>query len=58
MATIKRFEDLEVWQIARNLCRFVYRITSKGKFAKDFALKNQIRNSSDYRGKNLNNHNI
>ena len=46
MATIKRFEDLEVWQIARNLCRFVYRITSKGEFTKDFTSKNQIRNSS------------
>ncbi|MCK4663022.1 MAG: four helix bundle protein [Bacteroidales bacterium] len=32
--------------MARNLCRFVYRIISKGEFTKDFTLKNQIRNSS------------
>lgn len=46
MATIKKFEDLEVWQIARELCRFVFQITSKGLFVKDFELKKQIRESS------------
>lgn len=46
MATIKRFEDLEVWQVARELCRFVCKITSKEKFSKDFTLKDQIRSSS------------
>ena len=46
MATIKRFEDLEIWKIARQLCKFIYKITSKGNFTKDFTLRNQIRDSS------------
>jgi len=46
MAAIKRFEDLEVWQIARELCRLVKRITSKGAIQKDFTLVNQIKGSS------------
>jgi len=46
MATVTRFEDLEVWQLARELCKSVKAITSKGDFAKDFTLKNQIQASS------------
>jgi four helix bundle protein len=46
MATIKRFEDLECWQEARNLVRLIYTFTSKSKFYKDFELKGQIRRSS------------
>jgi hypothetical protein len=49
MATVKRFEDLEVWQIARELCLFVKKVTSKGKFQKDFTLVNQIRDSFWFR---------
>jgi len=46
MATIERFEDLECWQKARELCRYVYELTCKDKFSKDFTLVNQIRGSS------------
>lgn len=46
MAAIKRFEDLEIWQIARELCRFVFMLSSKGEFSKDLSLKNQTRSSS------------
>lgn len=46
MASIKCFEDLECWKLARELCQFVFRITSKGDFVKDFELKNQIKKSS------------
>ena len=46
MATIKRFEDLEIWQIARELCKFIKRITTKGAIQKDFSLKDQIRRAS------------
>lgn len=46
MAVIKRFEDLEVWQIARELCNYIFMLTSKGEFSKDISLKNKIRNSS------------
>lgn len=46
MGTIKRFEDLEIWKLARELCREIYRITNYESFSKDFGLKNQINNSS------------
>jgi len=44
--TIERFEDLEIWQEARELCKFVYEITEREPFRKDFTLKNQMRSSS------------
>jgi len=46
MATIKRFEDLECWQAARELTKYVYKLTKKEKFSRDFGLVNQIRESS------------
>ena len=46
MATIKRFEDLEVWQNARELCKLIYPLTLKGSFASDFKLRDQINASS------------
>jgi len=46
MATIKRFEDLECWQAARELTKYVYKLTKKEKFSRDFELVNQIRKSS------------
>jgi four helix bundle protein len=39
---IKRFEDIEAWQLARELARKVYRLTNKPRFAKDYGLKRQI----------------
>lgn len=42
MARIESFEDLEVWQLARELCRLVKRLTSKGPFLKDFKFSGQI----------------
>lgn len=44
--TAKRFEDLEVWKMARQLCKKVWKVTQKESFSKDFALKNQINRSS------------
>lgn len=46
MATVKRFEDLECWQAARELTRYVYKLTKKEKFSRDFELVRQIRKSS------------
>ena len=43
---ITRFEDLEAWKKARELCKFIYELTLKTEFSKDFGLVNQIRNSS------------
>ncbi len=43
---IERFEDLEIWQEARELCKKVRDLTSSGIFTRDFKLKDQIRDSS------------
>lgn len=39
MATIKRFEDLEIWQLARELLKLIY---DDFRDCKDFTFKNQI----------------
>lgn len=43
---IEKFEDLEIWQEARELCRLIYRITEKDPFCRDYKLRDQIRSSS------------
>ena len=45
MATIQKFEDLEIWQLARSLCQKIYPLTFSGPIAKDFRYKDQIRGS-------------
>lgn len=46
MTTAKRFEDLEVWQRAKELTNLIYRFSSSGTFAKDFGLRDQMRRAS------------
>jgi four helix bundle protein len=46
MPTITRFEDLEIWQLARAQCNDFNSILKKGTLAKDFELKNQMDASS------------
>jgi four helix bundle protein len=46
MSRIEKIEDLIIWQKARELSKKVYEITTEGKFAKDFGLRDQIRRSS------------
>ena len=45
MATIQKFEDLEIWQKARLLSQKVYPLTFKEPIASDFRLKDQMRGS-------------
>ena len=45
MATITRFEDLEIWKMARKQANEVFKLTQSEKFLKDFSLKNQINDS-------------
>lgn len=40
--TIKRFEDIECWKLARELTRMVYTLAKGAEFARDFALRDQI----------------
>ena len=46
MATIQRFEDLEIWQLSRDLCQLIYLFISKTEFSRDYKLTNQINSSS------------
>jgi len=43
---IDQFEDIEAWQLARELARKVYRLTKKPRFAKDYGLKRQIQDAA------------
>ena len=46
MTTAKRFEELEVWQKARELTNLVYKYSSDGVFARDFGLRDQMRRAA------------
>lgn len=46
MATVTRFEDLDVWKLGRNIVNDIYELTNKSDFSRDFALRDQIRRSA------------
>ncbi len=46
MATIKEFEDLEVWQEARRLSKEIIEIVKTTELKTDFKLKDQIKGSN------------
>ncbi len=46
MATINRFEDLEIWQLARELCKEIYHIIEFTNLKNNYKLSNQIDGSS------------
>jgi four helix bundle protein len=46
MATILRFEDLEIWKDSRILFRIIKEITETTSLSKDYSLKDQILSSS------------
>jgi four helix bundle protein len=46
MATIKTFEDIAAWQKGRELKQALYRHSRRGEFAKDFALRDQVRRAA------------
>jgi four helix bundle protein len=46
MARIENFEDLEIWQLAREICRDVYTLFLETSLRNDFALRNQMDKSS------------
>jgi four helix bundle protein len=43
---IKNFEDLEIWQLARRLTQEIYTLGRTPKFAKDYALKDQMQRAA------------
>ena len=46
MANIERFEDIEAWKKARELTKIIYEVTSQGKLASDFSLRDQLRRAA------------
>ena len=40
---IECFEDLDIWQDARELCKIIFSKTSVGPFVKDFRFRDQIK---------------
>ena len=43
---INRFEDIEAWQLARDLTLKVYGLTKKTEFSRDFGLRRQIQDAA------------
>ena len=46
MATFHRFEDLEIWQVARKLSLKIFKLTEVGAASKDFKFRDQMRSSA------------
>ena len=46
MGGIRSFEDIVAWQLARELVREIYRVTSTGDLKKDYGLRDQVRRAS------------
>jgi four helix bundle protein len=46
MGTIRRFEEIEAWQTARELTQLVYDLSNQGSFARDYALRDQMRRAA------------
>lgn len=46
MGKIERFEDIEIWKLARNLAKDIYKITNESNFCCDIRFKSQIRASA------------
>jgi four helix bundle protein len=43
---IERFEDIDAWQLGRELTKQVYACTKGGPFARDYGLRDQIRRAA------------
>ncbi len=46
MTRVEHFEDLVAWQKARLLTRTIYRLSTDGRFSRDFGLAGQIQRSA------------
>jgi four helix bundle protein len=53
MPGVRRYEDLEAWQLADELKREVYALTESGAASKDFDFRDQIRASAASSTKNI-----
>lgn len=46
MSGVKKFEDLDAWNLARELVNLIYDLTDKEEFKRDYSLKDQMRRCS------------
>ncbi len=46
MAKSERFEDLDVWHLAKEIANLIYDITLAGKFSHDYVLRDQVRRAA------------
>ena len=46
MGTVERFEDLEIWQNAREITNRLYDLSDRDPFSRDFALRDQMRRAA------------
>ncbi len=46
MGKFEKFEDIEMWQTARQLVLFIYRATAQKPFCNDFGLREQIQRAA------------
>ena len=53
MRGVKRFDDLDIWQLSVELRDEINRLTDAGAVAKDFAFRNQIRDSASSAPRNI-----
>ncbi|HAD12987.1 MAG TPA: hypothetical protein DCF33_11200, partial [Saprospirales bacterium] len=44
--TIKKFEELIIWQLGKELAKEIYELTKADCWKEDFTFRNQIRSSS------------
>lgn len=41
-----KFEEIKVWQRAKDLAVYVYKLTAQGQFTKDFGLRDKMRRAA------------
>ncbi|MGI9550794.1 MAG: four helix bundle protein [Aurantibacter sp.] len=46
MGKIEEFEDLEIWQVARDICNDIWNIIENTSLGKDYKLRDQMNSSS------------
>jgi four helix bundle protein len=43
---VQKFEDLEIWQLSKVLCKEIFKLSSREPFCNDYRFRDQIRASS------------
>lgn len=43
---IEKFEDIQAWQLARELTQAIYKATNRKEFSRDYGLRDQIQRAA------------